>query len=55
MIKETPNLNIIGHQSTAGNGVTLTSFLIHHLNQRMNRNRLVITHLFFVKVDLLNI
>ena len=38
-----------GHQRTTGNAFTLSSFLIHHLNQRMNRSRLVITHLFLWK------
>ena len=46
MIKETPNLNMNGHQRGTGKGSSLTSFLIHHLNQRMNRSRLVITQLF---------
>ena len=42
----TPNLNINGHQRTTGQGSTITSFLIHHLNQRMSKSRLVITQLF---------
>ena len=52
MLKETPNLNMNGHQRTTGKECTLTSFLIHHLNQRMNRNRLVITHLsLFINIS----
>ena len=41
-----------GHQRTTGKECTLTSFLIHHLNQRMNRSRLVITHLsLFINIS----
>ena len=35
-----------GHQRTSGEFSTLVSFLIHHLNQRMNRSRLDITESF---------
>ena len=41
------NLNMNGHQRTTGKGGTLTSFLIHHLNQRMRRSRLVCEQLCF--------
>ena len=48
-----------GHQRSTGKVGTLTSFLIHHLNQRMNRSRLVITQLFceslFIKYHLLRL
>ena len=37
---------MIGDYRVSGDFSTLVSFLIHHLNQRMNRSRLDITESF---------